>query len=37
MADFDMAAFTVRHPTMIAGITEYFHPGRTVDDLSWTA
>jgi TetR/AcrR family tetracycline transcriptional repressor len=33
MAGFDMAAFTTRHPTMIAGITEYFQPGRTVDDL----
>jgi TetR/AcrR family transcriptional regulator, tetracycline repressor protein len=33
MAGFDMAAFTARHPTMIAGITEYFQPGRTVDDL----
>jgi TetR/AcrR family tetracycline transcriptional repressor len=33
MAGFDMAAFTIRHPTMIAGITEYFQPGRTVDDL----
>ncbi|MGW4767971.1 TetR/AcrR family transcriptional regulator C-terminal domain-containing protein [Nocardia sp. NPDC004278] len=31
--DFDMAAFTDRHPTVIAGITEYFRPGRTVDDL----
>jgi AcrR family transcriptional regulator len=31
--DFDMAAFTAAHPTMIAGITEYFQPGRTVDDL----
>jgi TetR/AcrR family tetracycline transcriptional repressor len=33
LAGFDMAAFTARHPTMIAGITEYFQPGRTVDDL----
>ncbi|BCJ33834.1 hypothetical protein Athai_13370 [Actinocatenispora thailandica] len=31
--EFDMAAFTERHPTVIAGITEYFRPGRTVDDL----
>lgn len=31
--DFDMAAFTEQHPTVIAGITEYFRPGRTVDDL----
>jgi TetR/AcrR family tetracycline transcriptional repressor len=32
-ADFDLAAFTERYPTMIAAITEYFEPGRTVDDL----
>jgi AcrR family transcriptional regulator len=32
-ADFDLADFARRHPTMIAGITEYFQPGRTVDDL----
>ena len=31
--DFDMASFTEQHPTMIAGITEYFQAGRTVDDL----
>jgi TetR/AcrR family tetracycline transcriptional repressor len=31
--DFDMAAFTEQHPTVVAGITEYFQPGRTVDDL----
>ena len=30
---FDMADFTARFPTVIAGITEYFQPGRTVDDL----
>ncbi|TCC35685.1 TetR/AcrR family transcriptional regulator C-terminal domain-containing protein [Kribbella speibonae] len=30
---FDMEAFTEQHPTVIAGITEYFRPGRTVDDL----
>ena len=30
---FDMAAFTERHPTLVAGIAEYFEPGRTVDDL----
>lgn len=30
---FDMAAFTAAHPTVVAGITEYFRPGRTVDDL----
>ncbi|KUN73153.1 TetR family transcriptional regulator [Streptomyces canus] len=33
MKDFDMAAFTERHPTMVAGIAEYFQDGRTVDDL----
>jgi TetR/AcrR family tetracycline transcriptional repressor len=33
LAGFDMAAFAARHPAMIAGITEYFQPGRTVDDL----
>ncbi|WP_284748272.1 TetR/AcrR family transcriptional regulator C-terminal domain-containing protein [Amycolatopsis sp. RTGN1] len=30
---FDMAEFTAAYPTVIAGITEYFQPGRTVDDL----
>lgn len=30
---FDMAAFTAEHPTVVAGITEYFQPGRTADDL----
>ncbi|BEL03954.1 tetracycline resistance transcriptional repressor TetR(A) [Actinoplanes sichuanensis] len=30
---FDMDAFTARHPTSIAAITDYFQPGRTVDDL----
>lgn len=30
---FDMAAFTAEYPTVVAGITEYFQPGRTVDDL----
>ena len=30
---FDMAAFTERHPTVVASIAEYFQPGRTVDDL----
>jgi TetR/AcrR family tetracycline transcriptional repressor len=33
LKDFDMAAFTEGHPTVVAGITEYFQPGRTVDDL----
>ena len=27
------AAFSARHPTVIAGITGHFQPGRTVDDL----
>jgi len=30
---FDLDAFTERHPTIIAGITEYFQDGRTVEDL----
>lgn len=30
---FDLAAFAVSHPTVMAGITEYFQDGRTVDDL----
>jgi TetR/AcrR family tetracycline transcriptional repressor len=33
LTDFDAGAFAKQHPTMIAGITEYFQPGRTVDDL----
>lgn len=33
LKNFDMEAFTEQHPTVIAGITEYFRPGRTVDDL----
>ncbi len=33
LVDFDMDAFANRHPTIVAGITEYFQPGRTVDDL----
>jgi TetR/AcrR family tetracycline transcriptional repressor len=33
LKDFDMATFTEAHPTVVAGITEYFQPGRTVDDL----
>lgn len=32
-AGFDLAAFQEGHPTIVAGITEYFAPGRTVDDL----
>ncbi|GIF17474.1 TetR/AcrR family tetracycline transcriptional repressor [Actinoplanes tereljensis] len=31
--DFDLAAFTEAYPTVIAGITEYFTPGRTAADL----
>jgi TetR/AcrR family tetracycline transcriptional repressor len=30
---FDMATFTERHPTVVAAVTDYFQPGRTVDDL----
>ncbi|GGM67457.1 TetR/AcrR family transcriptional regulator C-terminal domain-containing protein [Dactylosporangium sucinum] len=30
---FDLPAFTAAHPVLIAGITEYFQAGRTVDDL----
>ena len=33
LKDFDMATFTERHPTVVAAITDYFSPGRTVDDL----
>jgi TetR/AcrR family tetracycline transcriptional repressor len=33
LADFDADAFAKQHPTVIAAITEYFEPGRTVDDL----
>jgi TetR/AcrR family tetracycline transcriptional repressor len=33
LKDFDMAAFTERHPTVVTAIAEYFRPGRTVDDL----
>jgi TetR/AcrR family tetracycline transcriptional repressor len=32
-AGFDLDAFREGHPTIVAGITEYFAPGRTVDDL----
>ncbi|WP_213011964.1 TetR/AcrR family transcriptional regulator C-terminal domain-containing protein [Paractinoplanes toevensis] len=31
--DFDLTAYTEAYPTVIAGITEYFAPGRTPDDL----
>jgi TetR/AcrR family tetracycline transcriptional repressor len=30
---FDMATFAQQYPTVIAAITDYFQPGRTVDDL----
>ena len=30
---FDMAAYAAAYPTVMAGVTEYFQPGRTVDDL----
>jgi TetR/AcrR family tetracycline transcriptional repressor len=33
LKNFDMATFTEQHPTLVAAITEYFQPGRTVDDL----
>ena len=29
----DLAAFTAQHPTVVAGIAEYFQTGATVDDL----
>jgi TetR/AcrR family tetracycline transcriptional repressor len=29
----DLDEFTAGHPTLIAGITDYFHDGRTPDDL----
>ena len=32
-AEFDLTTFTARYPLMVAAITEYFEPGRTVDDL----
>ncbi|MFF2277404.1 TetR/AcrR family transcriptional regulator C-terminal domain-containing protein [Agromyces sp. NPDC058126] len=31
--DFDLEAFTRAHPTVVAGIAEYFQDGRTPDDL----
>ncbi|MEV8636653.1 TetR/AcrR family transcriptional regulator C-terminal domain-containing protein [Streptosporangium sp. NPDC051023] len=30
---FDMTAYAAAYPTVMAGVTEYFQPGRTVDDL----
>lgn len=31
--DFDQGAFAISHPTAVAAITDYFQPGRTIDDL----
>jgi TetR/AcrR family tetracycline transcriptional repressor len=33
LKNFDLAAFTEQHPTVVTAIAEYFQPGRTVDDL----
>jgi TetR/AcrR family tetracycline transcriptional repressor len=33
LKDFDLSAFGQQHPTLVTAITEYFQPGRTVDDL----
>ena len=33
LQDFDMATFAEQHPTVVTAVTEYFQPGRTVDDL----
>lgn len=33
LTGFDLATFTDRYPTVVAGIAEYFQPGLTVDDL----
>jgi TetR/AcrR family tetracycline transcriptional repressor len=30
---FDLESYPKAYPTVVAGITEYFQPGRTVDDL----
>jgi TetR/AcrR family transcriptional regulator, tetracycline repressor protein len=32
-AGFDLAAFTGMFPTVVAGVADYFKPGRTADDL----
>jgi len=32
LKSFDLAASTAVHPTLIAGITDYFQGGRTPDD-----
>jgi TetR/AcrR family tetracycline transcriptional repressor len=33
LKSWDLAEFTAAHPTLIAGITDYFQDGRTPDDL----
>ena len=33
LTGWDLAEFTAAHPTLIAGITDYFQDGRTPDDL----
>jgi len=33
LAGWDLAEFTAAHPTLIAGIADYFQDGRTPDDL----
>ena len=33
LENWDLTEFTSAHPTVIAGITEYFADGRTIDDL----
>jgi AcrR family transcriptional regulator len=33
LKNFDLAVFAEQHPTVVAAVTEYFRPGRTVDDL----
>jgi TetR/AcrR family tetracycline transcriptional repressor len=33
LVDFDLAAYTARFPTIVTAVSEYFAPGRTVDDL----
>ncbi|MGW0810343.1 TetR/AcrR family transcriptional regulator C-terminal domain-containing protein [Nonomuraea sp. NPDC002799] len=33
LSGFDLATFAETHPTVVAGVAEYFQPGRTVDDL----
>ena len=32
-AGFDLATYTEMFPTVVAGVAEYFQPGRTADDL----